>query len=461
MQNLSSFCRWMASAVLFCAPPAIAQGAAPETAPPLFPGGALISHNSVFTTRGPALDAAKQQTSGMPPTGPAVSLAELVREAEQNNPEIAAAQRGYQAAAHVAGQVSALPDTQVSVQQFAVGSPRPFAGYTNTDFAYIGFGASQEIPFPGKRSLRGQVAGHEADALQIQIESVRRTIIAKLKATYFRLSYLQQTLSILERNDKLLQDVQQIVESRYRVGQGNQQEVLKAQLQRTKILQEITMHHREVGQLQALLKQLLNRSQETLDIQTEALALRNMAYSASDLLSAARQQNPDIRSQQQVVRRAESQVDLARKEFRPDFNVQYMYENTDRKFRDYYVATFGINLPNRGRRRAELAEAEAGREQASKHLEAELQKRLAEVQNQYVFAQTSAEQLRLYKEGLLPQSEGAFRSALAAYQANRQDFETLLSSFLDVLNFQQEYQRELADHESSLAQLEALTGVTF
>ncbi|PYX97363.1 MAG: hypothetical protein DMG63_14695 [Acidobacteria bacterium] len=401
MQDLSSFCRWMASAVLFCAPPAIAQGAAPETAPPLFPGGALISHNSVFTTRGPALDAAKQQTSGMPPTGPAVSLAELVREAEQNNPEIAAAQRGYQAAAHVAGQVSALPDTQVSVQQFAVGSPRPFAGYTNTDFAYIGFGASQEIPFPGKRSLRGQVAGHEADALQIQIESVRRTIIAKLKATYFRLSYLQQTLSILERNDKLLQDVQQIVESRYRVGQGNQQEVLKAQ------------------------------------------------------------QNPDIRSQQQVVRRAESQVDLARKEFRPDFNVQYMYENTDRKFRDYYVATFGINLPNRGRRRAELAEAEAGREQASKHLEAELQKRLAEVQNQYVFAQTSAEQLRLYKEGLLPQSEAAFRSALAAYQANRQDFETLLSSFLDVLNFQQEYQRELADHESSLAQLEALTGVTF
>ena len=444
MQDLSSFCRWMASAVLFCAPPAIAQGAAPETAPPLFPGGALISHNSVFTTRGPALDAAKQQTSGMPPTGPAVSLAELVREAEQNNPEIAAAQRGYQAAAHVAGQVSALPDTQVSVQQFAVGSPRPFAGYTNTDFAYIGFGASQEIPFPGKRSLRGQVAGHEADALQIQIESVRRTIIAKLKATYFRLSYLQQTLSILERNDKLLQDVQQIVESRYRVGQGNQHEVLKAQLQRT-----------------ALLKQLLNRRQDTLDIQTEALALRNMAYSASDLLSAARQQNPDIRSQQQVVRRAESQVDLARKEFRPDFNVQYMYENTDRKFRDYYVATFGINLPNRGRRRAELAEAEAGREQASKHLEAELQKRLAEVQNQYVFAQTSAEQLRLYKEGLLPQSEGAFRSALAAYQANRQDFETLLSSFLDVLNFQQEYQRELADHESSLAQLEALTGVTF
>lgn len=394
-------------------------------------------------------------------TGPAVGIEELVREAEQNNPDIAAAQRGYEAATHVAGQVSALPDTQLSVQQFAVGSPRPFAGYTNSEFAYVGFGASQEIPFPGKRSLRGEVANREADARKIQIESVRRTITAKLKANYFRLAYLQQTLSVLERNDKLLQDVQQIVESRYRVGQGNQQEVLKAQLQHTKILQEITMHHRQVGQLEAVLKQLLNRAQDTPDIQTEPLAVRTVQYNASDLLNLTKQQNPDIQAQQQMLKKAESQIDLARKEFLPDFNVQYMYENTDRKFRDYYVATFGINLPNRGRRKAELAQAEANREQASKQVEAEMQRRYAEVQDQFVLAQTSAEQLKIYNEGLIPQSEATFRSALAAYQANRQDFETLFSSFLDVLNLQIDYQRELADHESALAQLEALTGVKF
>lgn len=394
-------------------------------------------------------------------TGPVVSVQELVHEAEQNNPDISAARRGYEAATHVASQVSALPDTQLTVQQFAVGSPRPFAGYTNSEFAYIGIGASQEIPFPGKRSLRGQVANREADVRQTQIESVRRGVVAKLKAVYFKLAYLQQTLSVLERDDKLLGDMQQIVESRYRVGQGNQQEVLKAQLQHTKILQEITMHHREVRQLEAQLKQLLNRPQDTADVQTEPLAVRNIQYSASDLLDLAKQQNPDIQAQQQMVRKAESQIELAHKEFRPDFNVQYMYENTDRKFRDYYVATFGINLPNRGRRKAELAEAEANREQANKLLEAESQRRLAEVQDQYVLAETSTEQLKIYKEGLIPQSEATFRSALAAYRANRQDFETLLSSFLDVLNLQVEYQRELADHESALAQLEALTGVNF
>jgi cobalt-zinc-cadmium efflux system outer membrane protein len=390
-----------------------------------------------------------------------VSLKDLVSQAEQNNPEIAVAERGYMAATHVARQASALPDTQVTVQQFAVGSPRPFAGYTNSEFAYVGLGASQEIPYPGKRGLRGQVANREADVRRVQIESVRRTVTDKLKAAYFRLAYLQQTLSVLERNDKLLKDVEQIVESRYRVGQGNQQEVLKAQLQSSKILQEITMHHREVGQLEAQLKQLLNRSQETPDIQTEPLAARTLSYSASDLLSLAKQQNPDVQTQQVMLAKTESQVELAKKEFRPDFTVQYMYQNTDRKFRDYYMAGFSVTLPNRGRRRAELAEAEATRDQANKQLEAEVQQRLAEVQDQYVVAQTSAEQLKIYKDGLIPQSNATFQSSLAAYQSNRQDFETLLSSFMDVLNLEIQYQRELAEHEVALAGLEMLTGVSF
>jgi outer membrane protein, heavy metal efflux system len=295
----------------------------------------------------------------------------------------------------------------------------------------------------------------------VQIESMRRMVTDKLKAAYFQLAYLQQTLSVLERNDQLLKDVEQIVESRYGVGQGNQQEVLKAQLQSTKILQEITMHHREVGQLEAQLKQLLNRSQESPDIQAEPLAARTLTYSASDLLSLAKQQNPDVKAQEAMLAKTESQVELAKKEFRPDFAVQYMYQNTDRKFRDYYMAGFSITLPNRGRRKAELAEAEATRDQANKQLEAEVQQRLAEVQDQYIVAQTLAEQLKIYKDGLIPQSNATFQSSLAAYQSNRQDFETLLSSFMDVQNLEIEYRRELAEHEVALARLEMLTGVSF
>jgi outer membrane protein TolC len=347
------------------------------------------------------------------------------------------------------------------LQQFSVGSPRPFAGYTNSEFAYVGIGASQEVPYPGKRGLLAQVGNREADVRHADSESVRRDVIDKLKAVYFQLAYLQQTLSSLERNNELLNEIEQVAESRYRVGQGTQQEVLKAQLQHTKILQEITMHHREIGQLQAQLKQLLNRPQDSPDLQTEPLAARTLSDSAGDLLKLVRDQNPAVQTRRAMLAKDQAEVELAKKEFRPDFNLQYMYENTDRKFRDYYLLTFGINLPNRSRRKAELAEAEANREQAGKQMEAELQERLAEVQEQYVIAKTSTEQLKIYSDGLLPQSEATLQAALAAYRANRQDFETLLSSFLDVLNLQLEFHRELADHETALAHLETLTGANF
>src|SRR5260370_17043818 len=99
---------------------------------------------------------------------PPVSLKDLLREAEQNSPEIAVAEHGYAAATHVALQRSALPDTQITVQQFAVGSPRPFPGYTTTEFPYIGLGASQEIPYPRKRGLRRPQAHRDADVRRVQ-----------------------------------------------------------------------------------------------------------------------------------------------------------------------------------------------------------------------------------------------------------------------------------------------------
>src|SRR5690348_9438666 len=106
--------------------------------------------------------------AGMP-----TSLRELIQEAEQKNPQIAASLHAWQASRNIPKQASALPETQLSVQQFSVGSPRPFAGYSNSDFAYIGFGASQDIPYPGKRPLRSRVAEQQSDSMEAQTDSVR------------------------------------------------------------------------------------------------------------------------------------------------------------------------------------------------------------------------------------------------------------------------------------------------
>src|ERR1700724_3224408 len=311
------------------------------------------------------------------------SLRELMQEAEQKNPQIAASFHAWQASRNVPKQVSPLRETQLSLQQFSVGSPRPFAGYSNSDFAYIGFGASQDIPYPGKRQLRSHVAEHEADSMEAQTDPIRRTVVGNLKMVYFRLAYIQQTLGVLQRSDALLNQVQEAAEGRYRVGQGNQQDVLKAQLQHTKILQEVAHHHLEEGLLEAQIKQLLGRSQESPDVIAETLSIRRLPYSAPELLQRAREQNPDVHSKQASIRQQETQVELAHKNFRPDFNVQYTYEHTADKFRDYYMATFGIRLPNRHRQSAALAEALENQERAKQELDAESKRVLSEIQQKY------------------------------------------------------------------------------
>ena len=386
-------------------------------------------------------------------------LASLVDEARRANPEIQMALHEYRASTYVSKEATALPATQLMLQHLSVGSPRPFAGYTTSDFAYIGIGVSQEIPWPGKRALQGSVADAQSQARQYGADAVAREVTAELKVAYFQLAYLQQTLATLMRDDKLLAELDQIAESRYRAGQGNEQEVLKAQLQHTRILNEIAMHHRDVGQLQAQIKRLLGRAQDSPDIVTEPLRERTISATATDLLQRVKEQNSDVLSREQIAKSAEQSTKLAKREFRPDFNVQYVYQNTDRKFPDYYMFTLGVTLPNRGRRRAELAEAEEMQKKAGAEVDSEIQQRMAEVQQQYVIASTSAEQLKIYREGLLPQAEATYRASLAAYQANRQDFETLISAFMDSLNLEVEYLKQLSEQQTAIARLESLTGV--
>ena len=156
-------------------------------------------------------------------------LQDLLAEAEQNNSQIKAAQQSWQAARQVPSQVSTLPDPQINVQQVNVGSPRPFAGYTNSDFSYIGLGISQDLPYPGKLRLRGEIAKRDADVTQQQFESVRRSVLSGIKSVYFQLAYLSKTQRILENDGQLLQQVEKAADARYRSGLGNQQDLLRAQ----------------------------------------------------------------------------------------------------------------------------------------------------------------------------------------------------------------------------------------
>ncbi len=395
--------------------------------------------------------------------GQPTTLADLLTEAEKNNPQIQAARHGWQSAKQIPTQVATLPDPQVVLQQTNVGSPRPFAGYSNSDFAYIGVGFSQDLPYPGKLRLRGEIAQKDADASQQKYESLRRAVLAAVKMAYFQLGYLAKRQKILDEDAQLLQQVEQAAESRYRNGLGNQQDVLQAQLERTKLLREINMNQLEQGKLQAELKNLLNRSQTSTDIETAELSESTPVYNFDQLLAEAKASNPELAGMQKMVEREGLQIDLAKKDFYPDFNVQGMWQRTDpSQFRAYYQFTVGMRIPiyRSRRQRPELAQAEADRDRVKSEFEMQSQQTAFQLRRQFLTAEKSAELLKIYRDGLMPQARAELQAGMAAYQSNRQDFQALLASFLDVLKLDEEYWQTLSEHETALAQMEELTGVT-
>ena len=136
------------------------------------------------------------------------------------------------------------------------------------------------------------------------------------------------------------------------------------------------------------------------------------------------------------------------------------------QYRDYYMLTFSARLPIYRKRKLdpEMTQAVEELNQSRREYESHVQQAYFDVRDQCLSAETASQMLKIYREGLIPQGMATFRAGLAAYQAgsalsSNNDFESLLSSFIDVLHFDEEYWKTLADHETALARIEQLTGV--
>ncbi|MGH9667033.1 MAG: TolC family protein, partial [Bryobacteraceae bacterium] len=188
----------------------------------------------------------------------------------------------------------------------------------------------------------------------------------------------------------------------------------------------------------------------------------SLHYSSGELLAKARSENPDVTGQQEMVSKQSVQVELARKDRYPDFSAQYMWQHTGERFPDYYMLTFSARLPIYRRRKLdpELTQAVEELHRSRREYESQVQQAYFDVRDQLLSVTAAEQLLKIYREGLIPQAMAAFRAGMAAYEAGSEDFETLLSSFLDVLNFDDEYWKSLADHETAIARIEQLTGLT-
>ena len=241
------------------------------------------------------------------------------------------------------------------------------------------------------------------------------------------------------------------------MGEGTQQDVLRAQLERTKLLNEFSMQRRESAQAQVVLKALLNRPAESADLIPQPLSPRHIP-GTDTLITKLREHNPELQVSAEQVSQRRTAVELAKREKKPDFGVQYMWQHTADNFRDYYMGTFSIKLPNRSRVRAAEGESQAKLAQAEAEKESRLKQMESDLGEQLAIVQTSEQQLKVYEEGLIPQSEAALNAGLAGYRAGKQEYQGLLASFSDTLQLSIDRERTLAEHEAAIARIEGLIG---
>ncbi len=392
------------------------------------------------------------------PTEP-VRLADLLAEAERNHPGIQAASRMVEARRARVPQARALPDPQLTIGY--MGDLLPFRTQANDPSSNRQFGVMQEIPYPGKRDLRGKIAEKDVSAEQWNLEETRRRVRAAVELAYYELWSVDKALDITMKNKDLLQKFASITEEKYKVGKGLQQDVLRAQVEVSRILQRLTILQQRRHTLEAQLNSLLVRPQETPIGPLEPIEKSVFAYSLEELLQKAVDNFPEIQRQQQLIEQSQLAVDLARRNYYPDFSVGWDYLNRSSGQPEMYGLKFTMNLPvfYKTKQRQAVNEASISLTGAQHEREAIRTTLFFRVKEQYLSAKASEELLNLYSKAIVPQSTLALESGMASYQVGSLDFLSLITSFTNVLDYETNYYEELANYQKALARLEEITGI--
>lgn len=419
-----------------------------------------------------ALGALAQQVPSRPAPMPAVrapaaanaaqekpiSLDELVRDALENNPEIQSESKRVAAMRARVSPAKSLPDPQVSVGW--VGKIVPLTVVSSFPPSYRGIAAMEKFPYPGKLKLRGQIADREADAIVADYEAARRRVVSQVKTAYYNYFFAEQAVDITNKNKDLMEKLTKIAQARYQVGKGIQQDVLKAQVELSRLLQQLTILNLQEKTAQVRLNTLLNRDPETPLPPPAPFQQAALTDTLPQLYQLALQNDTGLQQADRLIERDQDQIALARLDYLPDFTVGYMYQQRP-DMPDTHGVTVGINIPifYKTKQREQVQGATDSLLAEQKTRENRKTNLFFHVKEQYLAAKSSAELVRLYSDAVVPQSSLALESAMSAYEVGKVDFLTVLDNFVTVLNYQVGYYRELTNYQAALARLEPLVGV--
>ncbi len=368
---------------------------------------------------------AQQGSAGATQPSGELRLEDVVREVLAASPALGrsatlvAAQR-----AHVS-QVGVLPDPTLTVSW--MGNPVPFEVMDNDPSSYRGLTVMQMVPLGGKRALQREVARKDVAVEEVSESAAQRNLVTEACAAFFDYYYYGGALEITARNQQRLEQLAEITEARYRVGKAMQQDVLRARLEISMLLQRTAALRQQRLTVAARLNTMMGRTAGAA-LAAAAEPARSSLPDLKALSSAAEANDPMLAREARMDDRERAALALSRKDGTPDLNIGYMYQQRT-GLPDMHGMQFTVNLPgfHRERLRQEVAEGEL-RVRAAKQGEQARRLELSyELQQAYSAAQTAKQMVDLYDQAILPQAELARDSAQASYTVGNVDFLTVLT----------------------------------
>lgn len=387
-----------------------------------------------------------------------VTLADLVQEALEKNPAIQAAQYAALAKKATIESAQTLPDPVLGFQQMGdINPPGLQRGDPSSGRTYS---ITQEVPFPGKLDLKGKIAETEFESETWNQQQTRLQVITDLKVAYFNLYLIDHSITILEENKKLLEQFTRIAETRYRVGQGIQQDVLKAHVEISKLIDRLTVLEQRRAATEEEINSLLYRPPGTpLGKPTEATKAE-FSYAYNQLYEIARSHYPLLQVQEQEIQRSQHRVELARREFYPDFALGFSAVERSGLSEMYGIMVNAkVPLYFWRKQQPELSSANMNLDSARKLRDSTTAQLNAKVKDLYLTATTSERLVDLYRNGVIPQARLALESAVAGYQVGSLDFLAMMDSFFTLLDYEIKYYEVFTEFHKALAQLEPYTGL--
>lgn len=389
-------------------------------------------------------------------------LADLLAELERANPGLAARRRDVDMRVARIAPAGAPPDPVMTIGYMGgLGAlTRPFFPSASAagSYSYQEFAATQEVPYPGKLALRTQIAAAEADEARWDYEDVRVMLAAELKTAYVEYVSVDRRRAIVEQFKTLLEQIRSVAEAQFAVGLGAQQDVLKAQLEISMLLERQAMLEQERVARRARINALLSRPPDAPLEARLAFEVGALSEGLEELRARVAERYPAARRDAHRIDRREQALALARKEVLPDFAVSFTSQRPAGMPWMYGVDLM-VRLPIfwQRKQRPMIAEATAALEGDRRMRERTLAMAAAELSEAYAMAETSRRLMTLYDDSILPQARLALESSLAAYQVGRVDFLTLLTNSVTVLTAELGHVQQTAEYRKALARLEPLT----